>query len=155
MTRTPWMLALVLLALVAPRASADDAKQQGKRETKFERTEIDDAIADAQEAAATAQDAVRDALAASGKDGHRRQDQVNGAMADLVKSLDRLRQRFDDDAPWQDQRAEVRTAFTQWRELDPLIRHHWASDSRDEFEKLHVELRRLGRIYEVDAPART
>jgi hypothetical protein len=71
-----------------------------------------------------------------------------------VNALARLRKSFDADGAWADQRLEVRTAVSQWHELDPKLHAHWASDTRDEFEDLHEKLRRLGRIYEVDAPAR-
>ena len=75
-------------------------------------------------------------------------------MKELTDALARLREDFDADKEWEDQRAEVRTALTKWRELDPMVRAHWASRTRDEFEDLHVALRKLARIYEVDSPPR-
>lgn len=153
--KLPASLALVFLLLAPPLLAETPARAKGKRESDLSKAKIDAAITEAQDAAVLTIAAVRKALAEGGKDAKRREAKINDEMAQLSDALARLREGFDDDDAWTDQKAEVRLAWSKWKLLDPLIRHHWASDSRDEFEILHEALRNLTRIYQVDSPART
>jgi hypothetical protein len=135
-------------------ASADPDKQKGERETQADHHAVDEAITAASAAADTWSKQLGDALDATRKDGKTRETEIRSQMSDLVNALARLRKGFDDDTSWTDQRKDARIAYSRWHSLDPMVRKHWASDTRDAFEVLHRALRELARIYEVDAPAR-
>ena len=144
-------LALVTTAL--PSADAAE-RQRSDRETRFERQEIDEAIADAEESSEEYSEAIDDVVEDGPQDARKREKLLRAEVSELVDAIARLREEFDADDPWADQRAEVRTAYKQWKKLDPIMRHHWASEAHDEFRALHEDLRRLARIYEVDSPPR-
>lgn len=150
------VIALGLVATFATPAGAgsDAPRERSEREKMFSRQEIDQAIAEAERSSAALRDAVHD-IAANGKqDARKRADELREEVDELADAVARLRERFDEDADWAKQRDEARTAYTEWKELDPLLRHHWASKTRDELRAAHEDVRRLARIYEVDSPPR-
>jgi len=141
---------LLLAGTFALSAVASD-----ERASRFERKEVEAAIAAAEVSSGELLRAVDEALDETKQDRAKREEEIRGMLDELVAALGRLRKSFDANGPWADQRAAVRLAFTQWRKLDPKLRHHWISEARDEFENVHRDLRSLGRIYQVDAPSRT
>lgn len=148
------VVASVVLSGTFARASAEPARQQADREARFEPREIDEAIGAAGEAARKWSEALTVVLDGTKGSGAKRTELIVKEMGDLVNALARLRVRFDEDEAWGDQRLEARTAYTKWKELDPILHERWAKEARDEFEVLHRALRDLARIYEVDAPRR-
>lgn len=139
---------------LAANASAHADRQRSERESQFSREEIDDAISDAEKSAEEYQEAMEDVVEDGPQDARKREESLREEVGKLVDAVKRLRDDFDEDKGWADQRAEVRTAYGQWKKLDPKMRHHWASEAHDEFRDLHEDLRRLARIYEVDSPPR-
>jgi hypothetical protein len=142
------------LLLAAPVALADPPRERSDRETELDQDDIDDAISDAQESADEFAQAVDDMLEDGGRDAQRREAWLRREVDSLVAALARLRADHDEDGDWSDQRAEARTAWMQWKKLDPKIRHHWASETHEAFRDLHEDLRRLARIYQIDSPPR-
>ena len=145
------VVAVTVLGLLLSRgASAERDRQHAERESKYSRQEIDDAITAAQDSAKTLNDVVDKDLENGRKDGTRREAFIRSELTELLNALDRLRQDFDQDKAWSDQRAEVRTSYAKIHELDSLLRAHWASDARDEWEDAHGDIRKLTKIYEVE-----
>jgi hypothetical protein len=152
--RAALTIALALSLFAATSAAADPPRERSDRESRFSREEIDEAIADAEDSADEFAEEMDEIVEDGPQDARKREDLLRTEVDELVHALDRLREHFDADDPWADQRAEARLAYTQWKKLDPKVRHHWASEARDEFRELHRDLRRLARIYEVDSPPR-